>query len=67
MPPEGRIETGTVVEVRNRFTGDWSVGFEVVGRSNGVFQVRRLRDGAILPAVFRDEEIRIGESATQSA
>lgn len=67
MPPEGRIERGTEVEVRNRFTGDWSLGFEVVGRSNGVVQVRRLRDGAILPAMFRDEEIRICATATEHA
>src|SRR5438105_9276711 len=47
------IEVGTEVEVRNRFTGEWSVGFEVVGRADGFFHVRRLRDGAILPAAFR--------------
>jgi hypothetical protein len=67
MSSDGRIETGTEVEVRNRFTGEWSVGFEVVGRSNGVFHVRRLRDGAILPVAFRDEEIRVCARATGSS
>ena len=63
MPSDRGIETGTEVEVRNRFTGEWSVGFEVVGRSNGAVRVRRLRDGAIIPAAFRDEEIRVCATA----
>jgi hypothetical protein len=63
---ETGIETGTEVEVRNRFTGEWSVGFEVVGRADGVVQVRRLRDGAILPAGFRHEEIRVCAPATET-
>jgi hypothetical protein len=66
MPSDGSIETGTEVEVRNRFTGDWSVGFEVAGRANGAFQVRRLRDGTILPTGFRDEEIRVCATALGS-
>ena len=67
MPSDRGIETGTEVEVRNRFTGEWSVGFEVVGPSNGVVRVRRPRDGAILPAAFRAEEVRVCATATESA
>jgi hypothetical protein len=66
MRSDGGIETGTEVEVRNRFTGEWSVGFEVVGRSNGVVRVRRLRDGAIIPAGFRAEEVRVCATAESS-
>jgi hypothetical protein len=64
MRSDRGIEAGTEVEVRNRFTGEWSVGFEVVERADGVVHVRRLRDGAILPAGFRDEEIRVCAPAT---
>jgi hypothetical protein len=64
MPSDREIETGTEVEVRNRFTGEWSVGFEVVGRADGVVHVRRLRDGAVLPAAFRNDEIRVCAPAT---
>jgi hypothetical protein len=67
MPSDGLIEAGTEVEVRNRFTGDWCVGFQVVARSNGVVRVRRLRDGAILPAAFRDDEVRVCATASESA
>lgn len=67
MPSERWIETGTEVEVRNRFTGDWSIGFEVVSRSNGLVRVRRLRDGAIIPTGFRDDEVRVCVSAAESA
>ena len=67
MPSDRGIETGTEVEVRNRFMGEWSVGFEVVGRSNGVVRVRRLRDGAILPAAFCHEEVRVCATVTESS
>ena len=67
MSPDRSIEVGTEVEVRNRFTGDWSIGFEVVSRSDGVVRVRRPRDGAILPTAFRDEEVRVCTSAAESA
>ncbi|TMM10045.1 MAG: hypothetical protein E6G01_18705 [Actinobacteria bacterium] len=67
MPSDRWIEAGTEVEVRNRFTGDWSVGFEVISRSDGVVRVRRLRDGAILPTAFRDDEVRVCASAADSA
>ena len=67
MSSDQGIETGTEVEVRNRFTGEWSVGFEVVGRANGVVHVRRLRDGAVLPAGFREEEVRVCAPATGTA
>ena len=63
MRAGGKIATGTEVEVRNRFTGEWSVGFEVVGSANGAVQVRRLRDGAIIPTPFREEEVRICATA----
>jgi hypothetical protein len=63
---EGAINLGTEVEVRSRFTGEWSVGFEMVGRANGLLQVRRLRDGAILPVGFGHEEIRVCAPATES-
>jgi hypothetical protein len=53
------FDRGTEVEVRNRFTGEWSVGLEVVERTKGVVHVRRLRDGAILPTGFREEEVRV--------
>lgn len=47
---------GDPVAVRNRFDGDWSDGFEVAGvtLSDGVagYQVRRVSDGSVLPAVF---------------
>jgi hypothetical protein len=61
------IKVGTEVEVRNRFTGEWSVGFEVVGRANGLFHVRRLRDGAILPVGFGNEEIRVCAPADEGS
>jgi hypothetical protein len=61
------IAEGTEVEVRNRFTGEWSVGFEVVTVLHGTFQVRRLRDRAILPVSFGDREVRLCTRTSRSS
>ena len=47
---------GDPIEVQNRFDGTWVDGFEVAavladGASRG-YRIRRLSDGAVLPAVF---------------
>ena len=49
---------GRKVEVRNRFDGSWSGGFEVVEEVDGSYRVRRRSDGAVLPGVFRGDELR---------
>jgi hypothetical protein len=64
--PEGAIKLGTEVEVRNRSTGEWSVGFEMVGRAKRPLPRAALRDGAILPVGFGHEEIRVCAPATES-
>jgi hypothetical protein len=50
------------VEVRNRFDGNWVEGFEVaeIEEKDNVrrFRLRRQSDGAILPALFPEAEIR---------
>jgi hypothetical protein len=46
------------VEVHVTFTGAWSAGFEVAAVVEGGYQVRRLSDGALLPAPTSPEDIR---------
>jgi hypothetical protein len=50
-----------LVEVRSRFDGHWCRGFsvaEVIDSSgNDRYRVRRVADGAILPALFTGEDI----------
>lgn len=51
-----------LVEVRNRFDGTWSHGFEVVesviGEKDGTqFRLRRLSDGYLLPVLFTADDI----------
>ncbi len=54
---------GDRVDVRNRFDGRWSTGFRVdavVAHDGGYrFRLRRLSDGAVLPALF-DEDTVVG-------
>jgi hypothetical protein len=51
-----------VVEVRNRFDGSWSHGFEVMETagddvSGPKFRLRRLSDGYVLPEWFAADDI----------
>lgn len=50
---------GDRVDVRNRFDGRWSTGFRVdavVADDDGYrFKLRRLSDGAVLPALFAED------------
>jgi hypothetical protein len=55
--PESLVP-GRHVEVRNRFTGAWSRGFELAESVDDGYRVRRLSDGSILPTVFLPEDVR---------
>lgn len=50
------------VEVRNRFDGRWSTGYDVVevdARDGSLrYRVRRSSDGTVLPDWFCSEELR---------
>jgi hypothetical protein len=52
------LRPGRKVEVRNRFDGSWSGGFEVVEEVDVGYRVRRRSDAAVLPGVFRGDELR---------
>jgi hypothetical protein len=52
------LAPGSTVEVRNRFDGRWSPGFEVLEHLAGGYRVRRLSDGRDLPTVFSAEDVR---------
>ena len=53
------LRAGTPVDVRSRFVGDWSRGFEVAERVDDQgYRVRRLSDGTVLPDVFDDQDVR---------
>ncbi|HZM32482.1 MAG TPA: hypothetical protein VFB77_18420 [Acidimicrobiales bacterium] len=61
---------GARVEVRNRFDGSWSTGFEVAeavgaagedddaGRGPTAYRVRRVADAAVLNGTFRPDDLR---------
>jgi hypothetical protein len=59
--PGGHPRPGATIEVRSRFDGSWCRGFqvaEVVATDTGVaFRVRRLSDGATLPALFPPDDV----------
>jgi hypothetical protein len=52
------LEVGTPVEVRSRFVGSWSRGFEVADHHGGRYRIKRLSDRSVLPDEFDPSEIR---------
>jgi hypothetical protein len=59
------VRQGEGVQVRNRFDGNWVYGFEVADVEDGdderLFRLRRRSDGVVLPALFRETDVREGE------
>ncbi|MFZ0667452.1 MAG: hypothetical protein WAM97_16985 [Acidimicrobiales bacterium] len=53
------IPVGTRVEVRSRFVGEWSRGFEVAEHRSNRYGIKRLSDGSILPDDFDETEVRV--------
>jgi hypothetical protein len=55
---------GAPIDVWSSFEGSWSSGFEVaevVDTADGTrVRVRRLHDGAVLPALFATDQINAG-------
>jgi len=49
---------GTRVDVRSRFVGSWTHGFEIAEAVPGGYRLRRISDGSVLPDVFSAEELR---------
>ena len=52
------MHSGVPVEVRRRYDGGWSHGFEIAEQNGAAYRVRRLSDGAVLPADFSPEDVR---------
>ena len=70
QPGDVNAATGVDVDVRTRFDGRWSTGFELVEivctRTGFRYRVRA-RGGEVLPALFRSEEVRASTLAAAMA
>ena len=56
--PRAGLDVGSPVDVRNRYLGSWSHGFEVAGQVAGAYLIRRLSDGSVLPDALGRDEVR---------
>jgi hypothetical protein len=54
----GGYAQGTPIEVVNRFTEDWSAGFEVLEAVADGYRIRRRSDGTVIPTTFTVSEVR---------
>jgi hypothetical protein len=52
------LEIGSHVEVRDRYQGTWSRGFEISAIEENGYRIKRISDGAILPGIFSTDEVR---------
>ena len=52
------LAPGTKVDVRNRYQGTWTRGFEVAEFIDGGYRIRRLSDGSILGELFSRGDVR---------
>jgi hypothetical protein len=52
------LAAGTTVDVRNRYVGAWSSGFEVAEPVQDGYRIRRISDGSVLPDVFTNDDVR---------
>jgi hypothetical protein len=52
------MHSGVPVEVRRRYDGGWSRGFEIAEQTGEAYRVRRLSDGSVLPAEFSPDDVR---------
>jgi hypothetical protein len=64
-PSRQRLRIGAAVDVRCRFVGEWSEGFEVVERVEDGYRIRRLSDGSTLPDVFGFDDVRARSALAQ--
>jgi hypothetical protein len=53
------LGAGTAVDVRSRYLGTWSRGFEVAEIVGNTYRVRRLSDGSVLPSEFASDDVRM--------
>jgi hypothetical protein len=52
------LAAGTKVEVRTTFDRSWARGFEILEATPEGYRLRRLSDGATLPAIFPGDDVR---------
>ena len=54
------LPSGVRVQIRSRFDGTWSSGFEVfAAQPSGGYLVRRVSDCSVLPVTFGETELRV--------
>jgi hypothetical protein len=59
---DGAMQPHDTVEVRNRYDGRWSQGFQVVEECPSGYRLRRVSDGSVLPKEFHAEDVRVLEA-----
>lgn len=62
------FEERMVVEVRNRFDGSWSHGFEIIEQLQSAggerqLRLRRFSDGQVLPELFSADDVVINPAS----
>ena len=56
--PDRSLPIGSVVDVRTRYLGQWSGGFQVAESVSGGCRIRRFSDGSVFADVFQWSDVR---------
>jgi len=61
---EDTLAAGTAVDVRSRYVGTWSSGFEVAEPLKDGYRILRLSDRSVLPDIFTNDDVRAQRQKT---
>jgi hypothetical protein len=56
--PDRPLPVGSVIDVRTRYLGQWSRGFQVAEKVSGGCRIRRSSDGSVLADIFQWTDVR---------
>jgi hypothetical protein len=65
--PHRPLPVGSVIDVRTRYLGQWSPGFQIAEKVGGGCRIRRSSDGSVLADIFQWSGVRPATASRYAA